>query len=204
MKKYIWRVVGVVVLLYLGLVAVRTVHFYKKSKTDEQVTKINATKLTLDDVMGKNLPAVSAEASTSQAGYDATVEGIDINKNGIRDDVELAIFREYPNSAKIRAVLLQYALALQMQFTQPNVNEGVAIAVAQSRSRAAGCIGEFVSRENMQAFILETQKYNDFVKKIQINNEARNLAEADFLKKLGSYADLTGENCDLGISTLPN
>ena len=68
--------------------------------------------------MGKNLP------SDPGALADATVQGVDANQNGIRDDVELAVFKEYPNSAKTRAVLLQYALALQMEVIQPMVNTG--------------------------------------------------------------------------------
>src|SRR3990167_7097106 len=99
--------------LFVVLVIVRMFVLDAKEKTAEQVAKIHATTLTLDDVMGKNLPPEpGAEA-------DKTIAGIDVNQNGIRDDVELAIFKEYPNSAKTRAVLLQYALVLQMQMTLP-------------------------------------------------------------------------------------
>ena len=44
--------------------------------------------------------------------------------------MELAIFKEYPNSAKTRAVLLQYALALQMEAVQPIVNKETVIATS--------------------------------------------------------------------------
>ena len=99
----------VILVAFAILVIVRMFHFYNLKKTVAEVEKIHATKLTVDDVMGKSLPPdPGAEA-------DKTVAGIDANKNGIRDDVELAIFKEYPNSAKTRAVLLQYALALQME-----------------------------------------------------------------------------------------
>ncbi|MFY9463152.1 MAG: hypothetical protein WAP52_03130 [Candidatus Sungiibacteriota bacterium] len=80
---------------------------WDKQKTDEQVAKIHATKLSLDDVMGKNLPPDPGVEA------DKTLQGIDASRNGIRDDVELAIFKLHPDSARIRAVLLQYALALQ-------------------------------------------------------------------------------------------
>ena len=87
--------------IYVVLVIIRMFHFYNLDKTNEQVVKIHNTKLTMDDVMGKNLPPdPGAEA-------DKTVQGIDANKNGIRDDVELAIFKAYPDSAKTRAVMLQ-------------------------------------------------------------------------------------------------
>ncbi len=58
---------------------------------------------------GKHLPL-----TPNKEENDATVAGIDNNGNGIRDDVELAIFAKYPNSAKIRAAELQYAMALQL------------------------------------------------------------------------------------------
>src|SRR3989344_6172922 len=106
-----------------------------KERTNEQVAEIHATKLTLDDVMGKNLPPAPANP-------DATIAGADANKNGIRDDVELAIFKEYPNSAKTRAVLLQYALALQMEMTQTRVNKGTVTAVAEDSGRAHLGVGE--------------------------------------------------------------
>ena len=74
--------------LYLIVVAFRVVYFFNLDKINAQVEKIHNTKLNLDDVMGKNLPP------NPEALADATVEGIDANNNGIRDDVELAIFKK--------------------------------------------------------------------------------------------------------------
>ena len=76
--------------------------------------------------------------------------GIDANQNGIRDDVELAIFKEYPNSAKTRAVLLQYALALQMEVIQPIVNTETVTEVVREQSRAHYCVGEITSRDDIK------------------------------------------------------
>src|SRR3989344_4879431 len=123
---------------FVLLVIVRMFVLDAQEKTAEQVAKIHATKLTLDDVMGENLPPdPGAEA-------DKTIEGIDANKNGIRDDVELAIFKEYPNSAKTRAVLLQYALALQMEVTQPIVNKETVTEVVREQSRAGSCVASTI------------------------------------------------------------
>ena len=107
--KIFFMFLAAVAAIYVILVIIRMFHFYNLDKTNEQVAKIHNTKLTMDDVLGKNLP------QDPGAEVDKTIAGIDTNKNGIRDDVELAIFKEYPNSAKTRAVLLQYALALQME-----------------------------------------------------------------------------------------
>ena len=70
------------------------------------------------------------------AQVDATIEGVDANGNGIRDDVELAIFKKYPNSARIRAAELQYAMALQMYLSKV-FNSETLVAVIQGEDRAS-------------------------------------------------------------------
>lgn len=189
---------GILLVAYLALVVGRAVYFELQNRTQEQVAKIHATKLALDDVLGKNLPPEPAGAEA-----DKTVAGVDANANGIRDDVELAIFKEYPNSAKTRAVLLQYALALQMEVTQPIVNEGTVIAVAQKKSQAAGCIADVTPRDNIQKFITTTRQFTDFVKRQQINTNERDQAQIRFYEKLGSYTDIDSA-CDIDLQTLPN
>ncbi len=197
MKKYFWWTVGIIATLYLLLVVVRIFHFIDQKKTDEQVAKINATKLTLDDVMGKNLPPdPGAEA-------DKTIEGVDANKNGIRDDVELAIFNAYPNSAKTRAVLLQYALALQMEMTQPVVNTQTVTAVAQAGERSSICIGSLLPRNNLQNYVQGTRDLSSFVEDKELNNDLRRKAQNAFYEQLGAH-DVPRESCDLDISALPN
>jgi hypothetical protein len=191
---------SVIILLVIGaIVLVLNWKFDLTGKkgVQEQIAKIHATKLTLADVMGDNLPPDPGAAA------DATIAGIDANKNGIRDDVELAVFKAYPNSAKIRAVLLQYALALQMEFTQPIIKTETVIAVAQERSRAASCIGDAVSRDDIQKFVDITRGYDEFLKNNQINNESRIKADSFFWNHLGSYSDLENQECDLDLSTLP-
>ena len=200
MFKKILKWIGIVVVVgFVVLVIVRMFVLDVKEKTDEQVAKIHATILTLDDVMGKNVPPdPGAEA-------DKTVQGIDANENGIRDDVELAIFKEYPNSAKTRAVLLQYALVLQMQMTLPIVNmETVTATVEDNESRALNCIWSISSRSDMNKFMIETSGNEEFVKLRQYNNEQRKKALDDLYEgNLGSYSSSNG-SCDLNLSTLPN
>lgn len=188
----------VIVAAFLVIVIIRIPHAYNKIKTDEQVAKIHATKLTMDDVLGKNLPPdPGAEA-------DKTVVGIDANKNGIRDDVELAIFKEYPNSAKTRAVLLQYAMALQMEMIQPIINTGTVTAVAEDGDRAYMCIGEITSRNDMTKFIEVSKKLHGFVENRQLNTPERKKAQKDFYNgNLGSYGSSVN-SCDLGLSAFAN
>ncbi len=189
-----------IILLFLA----RVPHALDVKETREQVAIIHATKLTFDDVMGTNLPPdPGAEA-------DKTVQGIDANKNGIRDDVELAIFREYADSAKTRAVLLQYALSLQMETGQIVVNKETVTEVVTEQSRASQCVGdelvprfppgssrEYSDVEKINAFI-------NFVEGIQLNTKARKEAQNSFYKYLGSYSESTNAACDIESSLLPN
>jgi hypothetical protein len=182
-KKILKWTVIVIGGAFVLLVIARMPVVYNKGKTAEQVAIIHATKLTMDDVMGK--------------------KGIDVNKNGIRDDVELAIFKEYPNSAKTRAVLLQYALALQMEVSQPIVNKETVTAVVSEQSRAYDCIGDSVPQKDIQKFYDETDVITKFVKTRQFNTQARRTARNNFLKFIGSYSELS-QKCDINLSLLQN
>jgi hypothetical protein len=183
--------------LFIILVIVRAFHFYNLDKTNAQVEKIHNTKLTMDDVMGKNLPPDPG------AEVDKTVQGIDANNNGIRDDVELAVFNEYPNSAKTRAVLLQYALVLQMQMTLPIINKETVTATVEDRSKALNCVWSISSRNDIEKFTKETTENENFIELKQINTEQRKKYRENFYKYLGSYSG-SHEGCDLDISTLLN
>ena len=217
--KIFFIFLAAVAAIYVVLVVIRMFHFYNLDKTNEQVAKIHNTKLTMDDVTGKNLPQdPGAEA-------DKTIAGIDANKNGIRDDVELAIFKQYPDSAKTRAVLLQYALALQMEATLPIVNPKTVTAwVEDIHSKADSCVGNLTSRVELDKFLDETKnkpefsdernrRLNEYVEKIerninfvekkQFNTEERKQYDKDFYKYLRSYS-ASHEECDIYLLTLPN
>lgn len=197
LKGLRWVGIGLVGLFIIAVI-IRIPHSYNVQKTNEQVAKIHATKLTLDDVMGENLPPdPGAEA-------DKTIEGIDANKNGIRDDVELAIFKEYPNSAKTRAVLLQYALALQMEVTQPIVNKETVTEVVREQSRGYICVGKVLPREDIAKYMIEGKKLRSFVTEVQRNTLDREKYRKDFVENVGSYSESENEVCDIDLSTLLN
>jgi len=198
----IW-VIGGLGIAFFALVVYRMFVLREKERTMEQVARIHATRLTLDDVMGRNLPP--------DPGTDAdkTIRGIDANHNGIRDDVELAIFREYPGSAKTRAVLLQYALALQMEATQTIVNRETVTEIATEQGRADTCIADtLVPRKDsesprMHADIEKIDMFTNFVENKQLDTNTRKKAHQDFYEgNLGSYGDSTNAICDIDISLL--
>lgn len=205
MIKKVWKVLwrgAVIIFIIFSIVTLLRVIYVSKN-TPEQVAKIHATKLTIDDVMGVNLPP--------DPGVDAdkTIAGIDANKNGIRDDVELAIFKEYPNSAKTRAVLLQYALVSQMELTQPFNETRNVTEVVREEDRADSCVSDTLVPGNPEtgrtsAEVKKIDVYIDFVKKVQFNTEERKKAKSDFYENLRSFSPLKETACDIDLSKLPN
>ena len=203
--KVLKWVVLILVLSFIILTIVRAFHYVKVEKVEEQVLKIHSTKLEIRDVTGENLPPDPGLEA------DKTIEGIDANTNGIRDDVEIAIFKEYPQSAKTRAVLLQYALALQMETTQPFVNEEVVTKVAIEQGRADTCLSDTVSpRKTPESSrndndIEKISEFISFVEEKQLNTESRKDARNNFYKNLRSYGESTNNIvCDIDLSKLPN
>lgn len=197
LKGLKWTGITLGTLLVVGVI-IRIPHVLEVEKTKEQVAKIHATKLTLADVMGDNLPPdPGAEA-------DKTIAGIDANNNGIRDDVELAIFKEYPDSARVRAALLQYALALQTQMTLPFLNKDVVTAsIEDNESRADVCLWGLSSRSDMGKFIADMKKYRTFVEDLQVDTIERESHVQNFYSYMGSYSS-SNEGCDVDVSKLNN
>ena len=198
-----WAFLILIIIYILGVIW-RLNYNRNLAKTEIQVAKIHNTKLTIDNVMGKNLPPdPGAEA-------DKTVQGIDANNNGIRDDVELAVFKEYPNSAKTRAVLLQYALALQMQTIQSIINTDTATEIITENSRGHACVANvLVPRKDPESGrnneeVEKIYEYINFIEDKQFNNDIRKKANEDFYEYLRSYSESTNEICDIDVSKLPN
>jgi len=170
-----------------------------EKETQAQVAKIHATKITMDDVLGTNLPPRPKDP-------DKTVQGYDVNNNGIRDDVELDIWEMYPNSQKTRAVLLQYALIKHMELTQLIVNKETVTAVAEERSKAYFCISNtthLLLKDRTEAGKLGDELH-EFIQKRHDNTKERDRATADFYEgNIGDKKDL-GAECDIDLSTLPD
>ena len=194
--RAVWRWVRWPVLvlgfLYAVLVGFRTFVLFDEEKTAEAVAQIHAQKITLADVMGTTLPP-----APDQAENDATVAGIDKNNNGIRDDVELAIFKKYPNSAKIRAAELQYAMALQLMLTKVN-NAETWIAAAKETSRGAACIGETVPNRDLKIYVQRTEEVDSLVLNTSLRKEA-NDGVYDFTT---SYGLPNTELCNVDLELL--
>ena len=194
--KFFFIFLAAVAAIYVVLVIIRMFHFYNLDKTNEQVAKIHNTKLTMDDVIGKNLPPdPGAEA-------DKTIQGVDANENGIRDDVELAIFKAYPDSAKTRAALLQYALALQMEAIQEVVNKGVVGEIANKQDRAFFCVAKIIPGDGESSVFVAIEKYGKFISDKQFNTEERKTAHKHFYSYLKSGRIDDSISCDIELLSL--
>lgn len=184
----VWRWVRwlllVLVVGFAVLVAWRLKLLYEQDDTNAAVAAIHANKLTREDVFGP-LPV-----EPDKAANDATLAGIDINNNGIRDDVERAIYFKYKESAKEAAPAYQYAKALQMEFTKV-YNSGTLVAVIQEESRASICI-------------LDTKKVEE-IEKLVVNTDMRKQAQEDLYNKyMTSYSLPNQGGCDLDPASLSN
>lgn len=202
-KTWLSRAGTVILIIFAILVFYRYYVLERQAQTAVQVNKIHATKLTLDDVMGTHLPSLLGRERVGL--YDATIQGLDMNKNGIRDDVELAIFAEYPKSAKTRNALLQYAMALQTEMTLPLENTGTVTATIEySVNNATVCMWSLSSRGNITKFLEDIRGYTKFVDNLQLNTAARIKYQTDLINNNLKSFGLSGGQCDIDPKTFAN
>jgi hypothetical protein len=182
----IWRWVKwpllLLALAYAVLVVYRVPAAMEKQKTQSAVAEIHAAKITMADVTGDT----KVQLNVDQATYDATVAGIDTNHNGIRDDVEIAIFKKYPDSPKIRAAELQYALAEQMYLTRV-FNTETWKAVAEEVGRADLCV-------------LDSKGDWNFIENLIFNTQIRKAAKTLAFTFTTSYGPKSGPTCDVTVN----
>lgn len=198
-RWWFWTIV-VLVILYGALIVYRAPAILEQQQTEEAVARIEATRLTMADVDGSRLPPPPDAALA-----DATVEGIDVNGNGIRDDVELAIFERYPDDIQLRAALLQYAMALQMYLTEV-FNSSTIVPVLLQEERASFCIGDALPRPALDADEAEWQEryvvqtsIEEEVQSWTLNTIARQERfEQAFREHMTSYGSASEPYCDIG------
>jgi len=192
-RRWWFWVLATPLILFIALVIYRIPAVAEKERTEQVVAQIHAQKLTIEDVNGEHLPP-----PPDPAQVDATVEGIDANGNGIRDDVELAIFKKYPDSARIRAAELQYAMELQKELSSV-FNSETLVATIQQEGRGFGCIFDGSGSDS----IFDNRKTE--VRSLIFNTEMRQKKSDEiFDKYMTSFKTLQGEDCDIDPSSLIN
>lgn len=206
MKWRIWRWVKIVfaalVILYVAAAFWRVPYLAEEERSAKVAQEIQNAHITMADVDGSHLPP-----EPDPKLVDATVEGIDANQNGIRDDVELAIFKKYPGAAnlKIRAAALQYAHALQFYMTSVFSVETLTAASWQD-GRAYTCLSNAfpnkpspsASDEEWRPYDALTKAARTFVKNSVMNMQIRqDKYEQVYEKFMSSHGGANENFCDL-------
>jgi len=190
LRGALWVLLAIVI-GYIGLVIYRIPAAHQERISQDAVAKIQAQKLTMDDVDGRHLPPPPDPAQA-----DATIAGIDANQNGIRDDVELAIFAKYPTSTAVRAAELQYAMELQMMLTQVS-DSGTWTVAAFEQDRGYQCIGQTYPRTDIDAYNQVTDARVKEVEGLVFNNSPREEAKNKAYNFETSFELPNTDFCDL-------
>jgi len=184
-KKWWFWVIAIPVLLYIALVIYRIPAVAEQNRTAAAIERIQSAKLTMTHVDGKHLPPRPDDAQAN-----ATIEGIDANVNGIRDDVERAIFDEYPDDIKVRAAMLQYAMAEQMYLTEVFNSESWKAAIYQT-DRGYGCL--YDNSNGLKG----TNNLQSKVDSLMLNTSQRQEKFESLYSHEVSYTLPSGEDCDV-------
>ena len=105
----------------------------------------------------------------------ATIEGIDLNGNGVRDDIERWIAFNYPGSEKTRTALAQQAMAVQDSLiVGRNKDAPLALQTDNKAADANACLIYVIGSVNQQIALSKT------LLATSLNTRARSLAYLDF------------------------
>jgi hypothetical protein len=109
-----------------------------------------------------------------------TLEGIDSNNNGIRDDVEIAIYNyaPRPDQERYRAALIQWAKALQKKIKVSSSKLDILLEVQRESNRASECIKKVSPGNGVEEL--------RFLQKALHNTPQRSSASQRFNKRIGT------------------
>lgn len=116
--------------------------------------------------------AITTNSSTPPPG---TVAGLDVDNDGVRDDVQAFIITKFPNDPPIRDAVLQLAKSYQAVATSNNQNQLDAAEI--SRREAAVCLSDRTSPS-------KALELNASLRAVQLNTDARYAAELAFRDQL--------------------
>lgn len=141
----------------------------------------------------------------------STPAGVDRNNNGVRDDIERWIAASYPESATLRAGLMQYARSQQTYSARRMNSPAEALAVSARTSRAIACMvltlgqGEAADAEASRRFRAMQQldlQFLDTPERLKLFIENEKLLAGQVLES-PEGSDPT-KYCDFDASKLPD
>ncbi len=110
--------------------------------------------------------------------FSASVAGIDVNNDGVRDDIEAFIIKKYPDPAQ-RSAMLQLARADRLQLTVDYKDRAKVVEVATIKVRSAECAYQRFGSEDW------SENANEILA-MALNTKIRWIAYANFLS-VGGY-----------------
>jgi hypothetical protein len=131
----------------------------------------------------------------------STLLGIDVNGNGVRDDVERAIYQKFPKEIR-RQVLMQLARAHQMMLLDDdainNAQKWQKIIANKDIACASYLFDKFDIEFNLDA--------DDYIKNVQYNNKDRLFKYMKYNHALGGgvyytpESDIVESSCEFNVT----
>lgn len=133
----------------------------------------------------------------------ATLAGIDFDNDGVRDDIQRYIAMTYPNSAKTRAALTQYAKVVQNAILDAN-DKQKSVQHGQEVSEASECLTYVLGS------VIPSRQAKTALRPIILNTDARTKVYLTYNDQLGGEVfpgtpdSQIASTCKFDLSTLPN
>jgi len=134
-------------------------------------------------------------AYVCDAKHQKSLGGIDSNQDGVRDDIERLINREYQGESKFkfRSAWKAYARAIRKLILSHSSNDLADILIEQKRSEK--CL-QMIYREGKKE---ELASFDTTIKKLSVNSRDRLTAYIEVDRKLASIeVDIGKAVCNLG------
>ncbi len=138
-------------------------------------------------------------ADPGEAG-EATLEGIDSDGDGVRDDIQRYIALTYPDSERTRAALAQIAKALQRALIDAN-DESKSVMHSDENAAGAACLKAMVGN------FMEARRMDQALTAKVLNTRERTLAHIRYNDQLGGHVFglIEGQShCDFNPDKLEN
>lgn len=194
MRAKIWKAakwsIGIFILINAVMILGRVGYLLKSDQTAKKVAAIHAIRLTLADVDGSKLPPVPDPILN-----DATVEGIDVNGNYVRDDIERYIFETYQDK-KERAVWMQWVKSEQLVMTHAASKETLK-AIMEEGDRAMQCASSLYMSSIFSKTLDEYANLEKEMKSKVVNTDLRKEALGNGYSFMTGSGSMRGEQCDV-------
>lgn len=128
-------------------------------------------------IIGDDIPLPKLDSNINK-----TLFGVDSNNNGVRDDVEIAIYEKYPTNKTMRQISYQLAKNKQEHIkigAKTPIKEEIVYKAWKNISKGVKCVGYYEKTINKE---LDYKDFFDFIDNIVINTRERAIARQEFRK----------------------